>query len=547
LSEGIALETKKLMIPFCVLSESRKDPFTKDLEMATIFSLAELDRGKGGGLIIKQPEERIEFIAPIGYPLWLYTGSEKVLIFDGLNMANYTFPYVSVPNVKDFMENLKRASKTRETHREFVRDHINYFQASPSEKGLLVKGLIVNPSFLNEFESCRREATETNERSSNAALLVPTIDESAISSGVHELEKLHFILKEEMEELYKCMKLLNRATNNFVKELHGEIRLVAAEFAAKINAEEAFVTPKIEQIKDDYDAQTKEVGRNSEKQRLPAQKEKARLEKERERALEKIEHYKLEAKTHAENGNSAVEKKWKDKINATRKELSQVESQLKETEKSIKDVEEKRSLETFKLRDELEAKVKEARKSLLELEASRDAKIVIHKQEMEKLETQSKLICDQIGKIAKLREADVAQFEKLGVRKELGSEGNALFYVPFYVICYKAEQKKRYSIIPPSVATTIGLATKLKGVLGKARIKELLEPRFKTITSLMDTIQLLIQQNAVFEAEINESGVKANILVRDISGAEIKKGLNYLKNEGWLSDKDYDAISQKAK
>ena len=270
-----------------------------------------------------------------------------------------------------------------------------------------------------------------------------------------------------------------------------------------------------------------------------------KLEKDKENSQEKIEQYKQEAKRQAEKDNPAVEKKLKEKINETKKAINQIEDQLKETRGALKALEERKALETFKLKDELETKVKEAMKNLLELGASRDAKILIQKQEKERLENKTKQIIDQINKAIKLREADIAQFAKLGVGRELGFYGNALFYLPFYVICYQADQKKRYYILPPSAATSIGITTKLKGVLGRARIKEFMAPRFKALSALTETIQALIQQNAVFEAEIKELGARANLLAASSAGDELKKGLAYLKSEGWLSEKEYAAISQK--
>ena len=107
MSEEKVSVTKQFILPFSVLSDNRKDSFTPDLEAAALFSLAELDRTKGGGLIVKQPEEKIEFIAKVGYPIWLFPWAETVLILDGLNRSNYTLPYAAVPDVKAFMENLK--------------------------------------------------------------------------------------------------------------------------------------------------------------------------------------------------------------------------------------------------------------------------------------------------------------------------------------------------------------------------------------------------------------------------------------------------------
>src|SRR4030067_3598088 len=155
MSEEKVSLTKQFILPFSVLSENRKEPFTPDLEAAALFSLAEMDRAKGGGLIVKQTEEKIEFITKVGYPLWLFPWAENVLIFDGLNRSDYTLPYAAIPEVKAFTENLKRGSKTRETHLAFLNDSLNYFQASAIEKGLLVHALIKSPEFLSEFHAHR--------------------------------------------------------------------------------------------------------------------------------------------------------------------------------------------------------------------------------------------------------------------------------------------------------------------------------------------------------------------------------------------------------
>lgn len=544
MTEGINSGANQRFLPFWTLSENRVDPFTSDLEAAAVFALAEFDRAKGGGLIIKQPEERIAFIAKLGYPLWLFSWSEIALVFDGLNQAKYALSFVAVPDVNAFVENLGRGARTRETHLAFLNDNINYFQASASEKELLLHGLIREPQFLTDFDSYRREAVKDIEDTSRTALLPPTLDESLIRHGIHELDALQFSLQTSVENLYKCLKFLSKVTRQQVKEIRDEIRVVKEDFDARIMEEEEVVTPKISQLKDDYDFQMNSLAKNYEKQHLPVQQAKAKLEKSKEHALARIEYYKLEAKTHADKGQRAAEQKWKEKADKTRKELSEIENQLKQVEKTLRDLEEKRSVEVFRLREELENKVKETRKSVLELEASRDAKIVIHQQGLEKMETQTKAIIDQIDKIIKLLEATLLQFTKLGVRKELGQEKSLLYYVPFYVVCYTAETKKRYMVLPPSVVSTVSVFTKLKGVLGMAKIKGLLVPRFKTFAELVNSVQALTENNAAFEAEIRELGAKNNLLSSKDLREDAKKGLAYLKSEGWFSDKEYSAIEQ---
>jgi len=395
---GIGSAFKEFILPFSVLSENRKEPFTADLEVATVFSLAEVDRAKGGGFLSKRPEEKIVFIAKIGYPLWLFPWSETTLIFDGLNRAKYTLPYAVIPDVKAFMENLKRGSKTRETHLAFLSDHLNYFQAPVTEKGVLINALISDPEFLGEFDSYRREATAIDDQPSNVALLSPIIDESTISSTLDELKTLYLSFREDIDRLRRCMKFMNKATGHYGKVLRNKVKAVKEEFGVKINAQDELVAPRVAHLKEDYDHRIVESAKRFEKQRLPVQKEKVKLEKSREQALTKIERYKLEAKTRAEMDDSVGEQKWKEKSSDTKKELSEIEDQLKQTEKALKDLEEQKSLEIFNLKSELETKIKEARQPLLELESSRDAQILIYKQEIENLEQQTKLITDHLGR-----------------------------------------------------------------------------------------------------------------------------------------------------
>ena len=542
---GIGSAYKQFILPFSVLSENRKEPFTPDLEVAAVFSLAELDRAKGGGFLSKSPEEKIAFIAKIGYPLWLFPWSETTLIFDGLNRSNFTLQYAVIPDVKAFMENLKRGSKTRETYLAFLSDHVNYFQAPVTEKGALINGLISDPEFLSEFDSYRGEATAIEDQPSNVALLSPIIEESTISSILDELKTLHLSFREDVDRLYWCMKFINKATKHYDKVLHSKAKAVKEEFNVKISAQEELISPKIARLKEDYDHRIVQTTKNFEKQRLPIQKKKVKLEKSSEQALEKIEHYKLEAKTRAEKDDSVGEQKWKEKANETKKELSEIEDQLKETEKELKDLEERKSLEIFNLRSELETKIKEARQPLLELESSRDAQILLYKQEAEQLEQQTKLILEQLGRTVKLRETSIENFGKLGIKKDSELKDAALFYVPFYAVCYKMESKKRYLFLPPSEANNIGLSTKLKGALGMTKTKQLLVPRFEVITSLMDTLQVLAQQNAVFETEMREMSERTNILNVDSMRESIKKGLESIKKEGWISEKEHQVLSQK--
>jgi hypothetical protein len=537
----LSQKTQKLILPFSVPSENRAEPFSSEMEKGAIYCFAELERERGGGLILKKPEEKLVFLAEFGYPLWLFPWDDLSLIFDGLKTKAHALTYKIVPDVKNFMENVQRSSKSIETYMTFLSDSINYFQISTTEKTMTIDALIREPNFLNEFSLYLSEAIA--ETSPPEMMFLPqVIDESTILSAVQELGNLKSQFKENVTLLYNSMKLLNKTTRTFTKTIRGKIRAVKEEFNSEIEKQKGVIMPKVERINEEYDELITQLTRNFETQLLSLQKEKVKYEKLKEQTLTKIERGKMEAKTCAANKDSVGERKWKEKEAESKKEFSEIEVKIEEIEGKIKEIEDNKSAETFRLRSEWESKIKEAQKELLELEASQDAKIQLHMQEMEKLEKQTSAIIEQINKMAKMREVEISNFEKLGIKQTRVK--SALIFIPFYLACYQSESKKRYVLFPPSMVNSVSFLAKIKGALGKTKVKQLLVPRFKAISPFLQQLPTLIGQDAVFEREINEAGEKADILKTNAMREKIKSGLEKLKAEGWFSEKEYEAFAE---
>ncbi len=76
------------------------------------------------------------------------------------------------------------------------------------------------------------------------------------------------------------------------------------------------------------------------------------------------------------------------------------------------------------------------------------------------------------------------------------------------------------------------------------KIKGLLAPRFKAFTALVNSVQAVAEKNPAFEAEIRELGDKNNLLNSNATREEMRRGLGYLKGEGWFSDKEFSATEQ---
>lgn len=532
----------QFILPFSVLSENRREPFQKEMEKAAIFCLEELERNKGGGLILKQPPEKAVFLAQAGYPFWLALWGEHSLIFDGLAITTHRLVHTDIPDVKDFAESLERSVKSQETFMDFLSDKASYFEQSGRQNETKFNGLVTDPELLNEFGVYLAEAKQVEALSSDMAALSPMLDESAVSSATQQLDGLKRKFQEDLDTLYASIKSVNKFTNNWVKITRDKIKTIQEEFRGQIRKQEDIVKPKLKLIREEYDEQITQLARNFEKRILPVRKEKVRLEKLQDQTLSKIERCKIEIKTTKAGKNAAGEKKWKEKLEENKKELSDIKKRIKEAGAKLKESEDQKSVEILRLRSENEAKIREARKDIVELEATRDAKIQVHEQEIEKLNEQTSTLIGQIDRIAKLREANLFTFEKLGIKQKLKT--NALVFVPFYMAHYQSESKRRYALFPPSSVNSAGFLVKLRGALGGARIKHLMVPRFKTLSSFLGQFLTVIEKNAALERETREKLAEANLLKSKSTLESARNGLEQLNAEGWFSEKEYEAFKQ---
>ncbi len=531
--------TKRFSLPF-----SNPKNTTQEVEAAAIFATAELERSRGGGLFMRQPEEKLVFLSKLGYPLWLYPKNNVNLVFDGFGDSSYNISYTEVPSTKAFIKSLEANSSPRENYHTFLLDHSDYFQIPIKEKQFVFKGLIADVDFRNEFSNYCKEASELNP--ANSGQLSPTLDENTICSSVAMFYKLQSSLREEVELLPECKRLLNKITVQYVTELKYEESAATEEIDAKIRAQEEIVNPKITKLNKDHKAKIKNLTEQFVKEIKKLQKLETKTQKSIEINERKIKQYQHEAKSQATKKHSLYEKRWKEKIKQTQRDLKDLKKKLKDIHFNVTQINKQKVQEISKINFELDTEIKLARLPLLELKATRDAKMLTFKLETDKLLKQEKILLESLSKTIKLSETTRSNFEELGI-KEQGLKSSALFYIPFYVSCYEAGASRRYFFIEPSIIAGVDFSGKLKGAFGISKIKDRLIPRFKSATTLVNNVKTLAKQNKVFENQLNDLSQKNNLLVNRLFMEKVERGLSFLKNEGWLSDKEQQALNGRVK
>jgi hypothetical protein len=535
----------KLILPFSA-AETSGTKYSHEKEVAAIFALAEMEREKGGRIISRHTNENITFIAKVGYPLCFYPLGDKIFMFDGLNVQEYDLPYTELADVKTFLDRLKSSAKKRESFLAFIGENKDYFAKLDKKKIIKLKALIADSSSLNEIAACRHQALDSPDQFADIGLLSSPLNASRLTAVTHEIALTKSMLEKELKDLDFSIELLGKSSSLFQNELHEEMAAVKQEFAFKIKQEEAVVAPIIRSIHDQYDKKIVDLTKNFGKQTLPLQSEKLQLAKNKEGLVKEIKKYEASAKL-VTDADKVGKERWKSKIKKAKEELSATEKQLKSNRKAFEDLEKTKANETQRFKAELESEIKDARSKILELESSRDAKILIIKQEIEDLQKLTKHLSSQTTAAVKSREIDIAQVDKLHIQPFSVTIDKAFLYLPFYIIAYDKEGKIRYQIIAPSVMSEMGISTKLKGALGGAKIKSLLSPAFKELSVLEENVEVLLKSDSVFSAMVKRLGVEHNILAKGWIGEEIERGLLTLKEQGWLSDKEYGAVMASCK
>ena len=409
------------------------------------------------------------------------------------------------------------------------------------EKKFTLEGLIADAEFKQEFSLYRREASEAP---ANSVLLLPSLDEAAVSAMLLELEKLQAQLKEDAQRLPECLRLISKTTGQYMTEIDYEASAATEEADAKIRAQEQIVNPQVAQLNRDYSRKIKETAAGFDNELESLEKLKTKTEQFIKRNQEETKQYVREAKAHAAKGHEVYEKRWKEKIKKAQKELGGLKKELGNQENQTKKLTSQKTQAISQLTLELDREVKLVRQPLLELEAARDVKVRFFKQETQKLLLQEKPVIEGLNKTMRLREEVTANFDALSLG-EAGLKAPALFYVPFYVACYEAGLSRRYLVVPPSTVSNIDFSSKLRGALGMSKAREILVARFKTVAALVGSVGVYVKQNSAFESQLWDLSQRNNLLRASTFQENAKRGLTYLKQAGWLSDREEQELSRR--
>jgi len=338
------------------------------------------------------------------------------------------------------------------------------------------------------------------------------------------------------------MKLLSKETREQVRALQAEMKETLKDFDKRIKKVKPKVMEKIKKIQERRDEEVTRISKKHDRKLRSLHQNRVKTERTLERLSTDIERIEADIKVARENKDEAGEFQLTQNLDEIKKRIPVLDKEIKAIDREIENVEDAKKIEVARARTKPDDRVEEAMKSLRDIEAAKEARTRLKQQELAGLEEKTSSIIKQIDAMIKAKEAALNEIDSIGAQER--RRKNALVYLPVYFVCYETEVGKRYVVYPPSYVGSMGIKTKLKGVFGAGKMKSFLQSRSQAITTLLDRLVDLTQENPVFEKEITDAGIKANILRTTELRVGVKKGITELRNEGWISENESQILNE---
>jgi len=530
----------RYVLPFAALSEKRKEEFSINAELASVFVLSELER-KSGRLNVGKPESSV-FILKVGYPL-LFAVRENgfAYVFDGLNKVCFDLTCYCTSQIDAMLDDFESSFRVSELYAKFLGRYKSFNHELSSNK-TACGGLITDSAFLDELYSYHSEAVEVYS-DEGLGFILPVLKVPEMLEIVENIEFLQLDFREKTGKLRLLPDLVAKTTSGFIESFSFESDAVSDEAEAKIRAQKEVINPKIERLTVEYKKQVKSFEDSVDKEVGLLEKQKSGTGKALREREANIERYGKQLKLQAERGNKLSEDTLRRKQKREQQEFDDLKVQFKDIEKQIKKLTEKKEKDLLKLKEEFDKKVHDERKPILALESLRDDKQEGFRYESKRYEELTKLTVDEIDSFLSQQEKLLTYTEPLSLKTNLKVKGNGviIMHVPFYIAAFsKANMdSKRYMVFSPSLVSSLGFSSKLKGAFGMSKIKSLFDERFKGVSKLGEILQAELSTNPELEAQMEVLMQKNNIL--DMKTV-LTDGLGLLKEEGWLSEEDYQEM-----
>ena len=539
------MSSSSLTLPYVVEDEDRRKPFTREMEAAAVLCLAEAKRKKPG--ILGAPPEKLSFISKLRYPLWAVPWENECIIVDGLGILSHTIAYMKPPDVKLFVEDLKRSKTARELFRSALKSHTKTFEDFVETTQVSMNAIVANNEMLSTISRYIEQGLILKKGATEPVTSIPLkLDEKAAMERAENLFNRWKLIQSEIRGLQYAINVLDEENKLHEQKVVSEIEQIQKTFEDKISRVKSEVEKKVEQLTAERNAKIKGIFDVSERELKVALKERAKHEQKLEK-LERDKHvYQKRKQIRKRRRNEAGVTYWDHKIKVCKNKISEVKGKIKVLSLFIERIRKQGELGVKKLNESYQRMIVRERKRISDLESLRDSQIEMTKKEVEELVSEASSIINLIGQLIEQKELHASQLKEITILWR--PEGVTLINVPFYVFRYETDEKSRYHVHPPVVAMGYeGIIKKIQKTIWsfslESRIKLLLRSRSRALEEMFTSIFAeRVRKDKTLGRVVYEMGSFNNLLSVKDFGEALAKGMKELKVEGWINREEGDAL-----
>ncbi len=533
-----------LILPYSVEDKIRKKPFTLDMEISAILCHAEARRKKPG--ILDGSSEKVSFISKLYYPIWFIPWKESCLLVDGLAIISHTFPYVKLPDVELFTEEIKRSVANKEQFRIALRKNAQTF-GTPELTRISLNAIFDDENLLSIFSEYFQQVSALKERRSDrVALVPPKLNENAASEKAKEAVDLWERIRFDVKGLDYAIRVLTEETSFEEEMILREIEQLREIYEAKIVSLRPIVEKKIEKLYLERDAKIGKLDKSTDRKLAVRLREKRRHEREVERLERNIIEYKERRKRSKRRGNGISASKWEHRMGLYQNKLSETRGKLRSVLELIETIRKQRELDAQNVKTDYQLSIENEKRRILDIEASRELEIESRKHQIEEMKAEASTLIEQVRRLIELKKSEASRIEEAAIPHKVGEI--TLLCMPFYLVRYETKETTRYLMFPPAVAMDFkGIVRKLQKTIHRfslqSRINLLLRSKSTSLEKMLRTVLLAeIRSDRSLEEAVYELGMSNNFLHHQNLEQILAKGIGELKNEGWISREEQEAL-----
>jgi hypothetical protein len=499
-------------VPYTLDDGTRERPFTKDLQLASLYILAESRCGL----------DDLKAIAYIHYPFQVQRWNDGVILIDLLGLNQTSFKYNLLPNVKGFEEELQDASLEPEALLKLLSRRKNFFKDFPRSKNVVIKGLLRQPEDTGVLQNLLEEAIEI-EGNGRPNSFSPALKESDIKNVFGDLETLVKDVQGDEETLMRGKEALEETLVTAEKVLEEESQNI------KDSSSKAVASMK-GRLKKKRDKLEKKLKRDLEKKRAAFRKQMKPLREQRGKHTRRIKRLENSIQDQKSKGD-------REGVKARRATLEEVQKKYSEMNSAVVTLEEKRDFEIEELREKLKAELK-VDENQIAVEETRAKVEIEERQELAShIKKETRNVSRNIDALIRRKRSRIKSLDRVLVKMDVVE---TKIHIPFYVFKYG---DNRYDFHPPVfVSGGHGLFSRFRRMLAEnleSKITLLIRPRETFIEQyIARAVRALGSQKGpgmAYGSKVEEQNLFRNRNAMDL----MMNGLVKMRREDWINDNEY--------